>query len=118
MELQVKINNIEFDKAQSIHRYYLSGKVADIKIELPKSFRKFKVGMEGKVSLFTTENTNTKCENGILLHGKVLSIQNENKRAILSFGGLVAIINLKSEAFSEISEGLEVYLCIKGFGTQ
>ncbi len=117
MDLQLKITKIEFDKAQAVHRYYMTSKVADVVIELPKSFRKFKTGTEGKISLLTSENVVEECEKGIFLHGRVLSLQDENKKAILSFGGLIALITMKSGDLSAISEGLSVYLCITGFET-
>ena len=115
MDLQVKITKIEFDKAQAVHRYYMTSKVADIIIELPKSFRRLKEGAEGRIFLSTSESLDGECENGIFLNGRVLSLQKENKRAIFSFGGLIALITMKRGDLSDISEGLRVHMCITGF---
>ncbi len=116
MDLQVRVNKVEFDKAQAVHRYYMSGAAADVIIELPKTFKKFEVGREGKISLIEPEKPDAECKNGFLLCGRVLSIQNENKKAILSFGGLMVLITLKEGVFSDLSEGSSVCLCVKGFG--
>ncbi|GEM_PF-4494633 len=117
MDLHVKINRVEFDKAQAVHRYYMSSNVADVVIELPKKIKRLNVGAEGRIILFKYEKQEVECENGLLLYGKVLSLQDENRKAILSFGGLIALITLKKEAFSDISEGSSVCLCMTGFDT-
>jgi len=115
MDFHVKVNKVEFDEAQAVYRYYMSGKAADVVIEIPKAFKKLDVGSEGKISLLRSEKPGAECKNGFLLCGRVLSIQNENKKAILSFGGLMVLITLKDGVFSDLSEDSSVCICVTEF---
>ena len=116
MELQLKINKVEFDRVQAIHRYYMGSDIADVIIELPRTFKKLTAGSEGRIFLLRPEDAETRCENGLLLLGRVLSLKDE-KEAILSFGGLIVKITLKKGTLPAISEGSAICLCVTGFET-
>lgn len=114
MELQVKINKVEFDRVQTIHRYYMGSDTVDVIIELPRALKKLNMGSEGKIFLLRPEDAETKCEGGLLLVGKVLFLKDE-KEAILSFGGLIVKITLKKGVLPAISEGSTICLCMTEF---
>lgn len=115
MDFKLKVERVESDRAQAIYRYYMKGESIEVVVELPKRIPKLQVRSVGTISLIKVGDSEPSCDEGLLLQGRVLSADKKKKKAIFSFGGLLATITFKN-TLPNLSEGLKVRLCLKGFG--